>query len=77
MLGPNCEFVSVQNRRDLSPSDDALGPEQPRERMDGNPWIAAGESLIWNPHAGVNRVEARTVNRFGGEGPISKVEIEQ
>ncbi len=45
-------------------------------RLDGEPWSAVGASLIWNSHAGLNRVEARTVNRFGVEGPISKIEIE-
>jgi len=45
-------------------------------RLDGGPWSAADESLIRDRHAGVNRVEARTVNRFGAEGPISKAEID-
>lgn len=46
-------------------------------RLDGGPWSASGESLIWNPHAGLNRLEAKTVNRFGVESPISTVEVEQ
>jgi len=40
-------------------------------RVDGGAWKACGERFDWKPHAGTNRVEVRTVNQFGVEGPIS------
>jgi len=46
-------------------------------RLDGGPWSATGESLMWSPHPGLNRLEARTMNPFGVEGPLSTVEIER
>jgi hypothetical protein len=46
-------------------------------RLDGGPWSATGESLMWSPHPGLNRLEARTMNQFGVEGPLSTVEIER
>jgi len=46
-------------------------------RLDGGPWSATGESLMWSPHPGLNRLDARTMNQFGVEGPLSTVEIER
>jgi hypothetical protein len=46
-------------------------------RVDGSPWTPAEKSFPWKIHAGVNRLEARTLNQFGIEGPISTVEVEQ
>jgi hypothetical protein len=46
-------------------------------RLDGGPWGSAGESLPWSIHPGRNRLEVRTVNQFGVEGPISTVDVEQ
>ncbi len=46
-------------------------------RLDGGPWSATGESLMWSPHPGLNRLEARTMNQFGIEGPLATVEIER
>jgi hypothetical protein len=46
-------------------------------RIDGDAWRACGESLRWGLHRGYNRLEVRTVNQFGVEGPISTVEIAQ
>jgi sugar phosphate isomerase/epimerase len=43
-------------------------------RIDGGAWRSCGESLPWNLHPGSNRLEVRTVNQFGVEGPISAVE---
>jgi hypothetical protein len=57
--------------RTLTPNFEAY-----QARWDGGVWRAAGESLPWTLHAGVNRLEIRTVNRFGVHGPISTIEIE-
>jgi hypothetical protein len=45
-------------------------------RIDRGPWKAAADGLGWSPHAGSNRLEARTVNLFGIEGPVSTVDLE-
>jgi hypothetical protein len=47
-----------------------------RVRIDGGDWKPCGESLSWEVRPGANRLEARTVNRFGVEGPVSQVEIQ-
>lgn len=46
-------------------------------RWDGGAWSSSGESLRWELHPGLNRLEVKTVNQFGVDGPISTVEIEQ
>jgi len=46
-------------------------------RLDGGDWVASGETLLWNIRPGLNRLEVRTVNRFGVPGPISTVQIER
>lgn len=45
-------------------------------RVDGGAWTEAGESLGWSLHGGRNRLEARTVNRFGVKGPVSTAELD-
>jgi hypothetical protein len=45
-------------------------------RIDGGPWQTAGDRLTWAVHAGANRLDARTLNRFGVEGPVSSAQIE-
>jgi hypothetical protein len=45
-------------------------------RIDGGEWKAVGDAFEWTPHAGANRLEAKTVNRFGVEGPMSVAQIE-
>jgi hypothetical protein len=45
-------------------------------QLDGGGWKSSGDSISWTVHAGSNRLEARTVNQFGVEGPISTVELE-
>ncbi len=42
-----------------------------RLRIDGGPWKAAQDTVTWRVKVGVNRLEAKTVNRFGVEGPVS------
>jgi mannan endo-1,4-beta-mannosidase len=46
-------------------------------RIDGGAWAPTEAGFLWNIHAGSNRLELRTVNRFGVTGPLSMVEIEQ
>jgi mannan endo-1,4-beta-mannosidase len=46
-------------------------------RIDGGAWAKTDASLRWSIHAGSNRLELRTVNLFGVEGPVTTVEIEQ
>src|SRR4051812_13151955 len=45
-------------------------------RMDGSSWKSAKAEFAWSPHPGANRLEARTVNRFGIIGPVSTVELD-
>ncbi len=45
-------------------------------QIDGGGWTPSAETLTWTLHAGANRLEAKTVNRFGVEGPVSTVEID-
>jgi hypothetical protein len=47
-----------------------------RVRIDGGGWTPSSDAYLWKVRAGANRLEARTVNRFGVEGPVSTVEIE-
>lgn len=46
-------------------------------RMTSGAWHAVEETFLWDIRPGLNRLEVRTVNQFGVEGPISSVEIEQ
>lgn len=46
-------------------------------RIDGGNWAATDSNFLWSIHAGSNRLELRTVNLFGVEGPVSAVELEQ
>ncbi len=45
-------------------------------RIDGGEWRAAERSFRWDVRPGRNRLEARTLNRFGIHGPVSTVEVE-
>jgi len=45
-------------------------------RIDAGEWKAWENAITWKPHAGANRLESRTINEFGVEGPISTVELE-
>jgi len=44
-------------------------------RLDGGEWKPVGESFLWNPRAGHNQLDVKTVNQFGVDGPVSAVEI--
>jgi hypothetical protein len=45
-------------------------------RFDDGEWKPATEKFRWTPHAGKNRLDAKTVSQFGVDGPISTAEIE-
>ncbi|NLX58826.1 MAG: carbohydrate-binding protein [Phycisphaerae bacterium] len=47
-----------------------------RVRVDGGAWQATGEVFSWPLHAGVNRLEAVSRNKFDMDGPVSTVVIE-
>lgn len=47
-----------------------------RIQIDGKGWSSSGEKVAWTLHAGANRLEARTVNQFGVEGPVSTVDVD-
>jgi hypothetical protein len=44
-------------------------------RIDRAPWTRCGEHVIWEIHPGANSLEARTINKFGIAGPVSKARI--
>lgn len=44
-------------------------------RIDQGEWKPSEASFDWPPHAGTNLLEAKAVNRFGVEGPVSRAEI--
>lgn len=49
-------------------------------RVEGGPWMprdnAPGVTIPWALHHGLNRLEVRTVNRFGVPGPVATAEID-
>jgi hypothetical protein len=45
-------------------------------RIDGGAWTPSGDSVAWTLHAGANRLEAKTVNKFGVDGPVSTVDVD-
>jgi len=45
-------------------------------RYDGGEWRAAPDKFVWILHPGVNRLEAKAVNQFGVDGPVSAAEME-
>jgi hypothetical protein len=45
-------------------------------RTDAGEWKPTSESFTWTPHPGPNRLEVKTVNLFGVEGPVSTVELQ-
>ncbi len=47
-----------------------------RVQIDGGGWKPCGDAVLWSPHAGSNRLEAKTLNRFDVEGPVSTIVLE-
>lgn len=46
-------------------------------RIDSGAWTSSETPILWRTHPGLNRLEVRTVNQFGVNGPVSSVEVEQ
>jgi hypothetical protein len=44
-------------------------------RTDGGEWKPSPDMFAWTPHAGANRLEVKTVNQFGVDGPVSTAQI--
>jgi hypothetical protein len=40
-------------------------------RIDGGEWKPSSDAFTWKPHVGANRLEVKTVNQFGVDGPVS------
>jgi hypothetical protein len=47
-----------------------------RVRIDGGEWKTSPDAFAWALHPGSNRLESKSVNQFGVEGPVSLVEVE-
>ena len=45
-------------------------------RTESGEWKPSGDTFAWKVHSGTNRLEAKTVNLFGVDGPISTAEVE-
>ena len=45
-------------------------------RIDGGGWKPSDDTFIWNIHGGQNRLQARTLNKFGVTGPVSPAVLE-
>ncbi len=45
-------------------------------QIDAGGWKPSADNFLWSVHPGRNRLEVRTVNRFGIHGPISTAEME-
>ncbi len=46
-----------------------------RVRLDNGDWKSSPDSFDWTLREGTNRLEARSVNQFGVEGPVSIAEV--
>ena len=44
-------------------------------RMNGGPWSPSEQDFVWRMQPGQNRLEAKSINRFGVEGPTSSAAI--
>ena len=57
---------------------DTLTPNLARfeVRLDGGDWMERPARWVWDLRPGRNRLEARTVNRFGVTGPESEAVVE-
>ena len=81
----DCYFPIGQAAMSLSPSGGGVKVElrtltpnfkEYRLQIDGGGWKTAEASFVWTLRAGSNRLEARTVNQFGVEGPVSTVVLD-
>jgi hypothetical protein len=44
-------------------------------QVDGAGWKMCDDTFVWDTHPGLNRLEARTINKFGVPGPPSTAEL--
>jgi hypothetical protein len=81
----DCYFPIGQTAVSLSPESGAVKVafrtmtpnfKEYRVRVDGGAWTPSSDAYLWKLRPGANRLEAKTLNRFGVEGPVSTVEIE-
>jgi hypothetical protein len=70
-------LVSDQGQIKLSLQTLSPNLESYQARFDEGPWKSASKSFDWKIRPGTNRLEVRTMNRFGVAGPISEVVIEK
>ncbi len=68
-IEPAGDALAVQIRT-LTPNFDRF-----EVRYDDGPWQQVDERFVWAIDAGVNHLEARSVNRFGVAGPVSHVTL--
>ena len=45
-------------------------------RIDSGQWETSSGEFTWKPHGGANRLEVKTVNKFGVSGAVSTAEID-
>lgn len=45
-------------------------------RIDGGEWKPVADGFTWAPHGRANRLDVKTVNQFGVDGPVSTAELE-
>ena len=45
-------------------------------RIDGAEWKPVAHDFAWSAHGGRNRLEVKSVNQFGLDGPVSAAEVE-
>lgn len=45
-------------------------------RTDDGQWKPSGDTIAWQVHLGANRLEAKTLNLFGVEGPVSAAQVQ-
>jgi len=76
-MGQAALCVRTENGK-LTVSLETLTPNFKRYevQVDRSGWQSSGRQINWPVHPGLNRLEARTVNRFDVIGPVSTAEIE-
>lgn len=76
-IGQAALSLSVEDRK-IRASLQTLTPNLQcfEVRFDGGKWNSSGDAFIWNVREGQNRLEVRTMNKFGVAGPISSAVVE-
>jgi hypothetical protein len=52
----------------LTPNFDSF-----KVRLDDGEWDPSGDTILWTLHDGINVLKAKSVNKFGVDGPVSTV----